>query len=292
MDFGRVETLEGIDLSLPPDHPRTEQVLGGSKKSLNVYAGCAKWGRKEWVGLLYPKGTPERDFLKHYVTYFNSIELNATMYRVPNAATVRGWADTAPSGFRFCPKVNQSISHRRRLRGAQGETKYFCDVMINFGEKLGPALLLLPHNFTVKNCDDLIGFINEFPRDIPLAVEWRHKSWFEESDETKRAFDAMEEAKIISVITDTAGRRDALHMRLTTSSAFIRFQGYDLHPTDYTRIDEWVERITLWTENGLETLYWFAHQDNEFHTPGTCAYFVRKVNEKLGAALREPGLIS
>ena len=55
-----------------------------------------------------------------------------------------------------------------------------------------------------------------------------------------------------AVITDTAGRRDCVHQRLTTPFAFIRFVGNNLHPTDYSRMDDWVERIQEWFDQGLE----------------------------------------
>jgi uncharacterized protein YecE (DUF72 family) len=93
------------------------------------------------------------------------------------------------------------------------------------------------------------------------------------------------------VITDTAGRRDCIHQRLTNNLAFIRFNGYDLHQSDYTRIDQWVDRIASWVQQGLEHVYFFAHQDNEAYTPATCDYFIKAINKRLGLNIKAPAFI-
>jgi hypothetical protein len=85
MDFGRVpeNELNKIDFGLPPEPPMNKTVLKGEKvKHPEVYIGCAKWGRKEWIGKIYPKGTKEANLLDEYVKHYNSIELNATHYKL------------------------------------------------------------------------------------------------------------------------------------------------------------------------------------------------------------------
>lgn len=79
MGFGRVPTdeLSGIDFTLPPDRRQTGKVLSGKKAKTKVYEGYAKWGRPEWVILIYPKGNKATDFLSHYAKHFNSIGLSA-----------------------------------------------------------------------------------------------------------------------------------------------------------------------------------------------------------------------
>src|SRR6201996_9296994 len=113
MEFGRVphEELGQVNFTLPPDPQLTKEVLAASgKSSIKVHVGCAKWGRKEWVGKIYPPKTKEANFLDEYVKHFDCIELNATFYNVYPAATIEKWrakADSNP-GFKFCPKFSQS----------------------------------------------------------------------------------------------------------------------------------------------------------------------------------------
>lgn len=86
MDFGRVENIESVDYPLPPDDAVTKQTLTelkpNKKQPVELYVGCAKWGREDWIGKAYPKGTKSKDFLSHYVNFFNSIELNALFYNL------------------------------------------------------------------------------------------------------------------------------------------------------------------------------------------------------------------
>ena len=101
----------------------------------------------------------------------------------------------------------------------------------------------------------------------------------------------MHSLKKGSVITDAAGRRDCVHMELTTPDAFIRFVGNGLHPADFSRIDAWIERLVTWKDQGLNKIYFFLHQHDEKDTPILADYTIKKFNEKLGTDLQPPGLI-
>ncbi len=105
MDFGKTDDLDSVDFSLPPDNAVTKKLLSGLKPSAKtpfaLYVGCAKWGRKDWIGQLYPKGTKEKDFLEHYVKEFNSIELNALFYNLQPKTVIEKWAALADKDFGF-----------------------------------------------------------------------------------------------------------------------------------------------------------------------------------------------
>src|SRR5215213_268028 len=105
MEFGRVpgNILNHIDFKLRAEPAANKKVLPGKpvKKPL-VYLGCAKWGRKEWVGKIYPPKTKEKDFLDHYVHHYNSIELNATHYKIYGPDTIEKWGARAKgTDFKF-----------------------------------------------------------------------------------------------------------------------------------------------------------------------------------------------
>ncbi|MPN64005.1 hypothetical protein SDC9_211774 [bioreactor metagenome] len=90
------------------------------------------------------------------------------------------------------------------------------------------------------------------------------------------------------MIVDTAGRRDMMHMRLTTSTAFIRFVGCNVDQIDYQRIDDWVERIVQWKEAGLKQLFFFVHQNVEKSSPLFSAYLIEKLNKRLNLRIHVP----
>lgn len=293
MEFGKVDPreLERIDFRLPADRPETTEILSAAKSNgsrPNIYVGCAKWGRKDWIGKIYPKGTKESDFLSHYAKHFSCIELNATFYRMPTYNQTTGWRSKVGKDFKFCPKFVDQITHIRRLNDVQGLTDRFLEGISGFGENLGPVFLMPHPGMGPKTLDTIEAFIETIPKDIRLFVELRHKDWYANPDAFRDVFAMLQRHETGAIITDASGRRDCVHMRLTSPDAFIRFVGNGLHPTDYTRIDDWVQRIRLWMEQGIRDVYFFMHQHEELHSPELSKYLIQQLNRHCGTSIPEP----
>lgn len=296
MEFGRVpeEELNGIDFSLPAEPAYNKIVLKGEPvKNPKVYLGCAKWGREEWVGKIYPPKTKEKDFLQHYVNHYNSIELNATHYKVYGEAGIKKWAEKAEGkDFKFCPKLYQGITHRGSLKGKQFITNEFFRGIINFGEFLGPIFMQVSDTFSPKRKEELFDFLKTLPTDLQFFLEVRHPDWFKKDAIREELFTTLTNLNMGAVITDTAGRRDCAHMHLTVPKVFIRYVGNSLHPSDYTRCDAWIERMKFWLSKGLEELYFFMHMHDEATSPELTVYLVDKMNKELGLHLTKPRFVA
>ena len=284
MKFGRVDRPELVDFSLPPDHPDTKVALASGGDGLEIFVGCAKWNRQDLKNF-YPRGT--KDELTYYSQQFNSIELNSTFYNTPTSRQVATWKDKTPDGFKFFPKITNSISHFKRLIDVGPFVEEYCDAIVSFEEKLGAVFLQLHDNFKPADLFRVEKFIQEFPKAIPLAIEVRNKDWFQQTQAVGQFYELMKDGKVINILVDTAGRRDMLHMHLTTSEAFVRYVGAN-HPSDYSRLDEWVDRIKKWKSEGLTKLYFFVHQNIEEESPLLSAYFIKKLNDELGTNLHIP----
>ena len=297
MEFGRVDPheLALIDYTLPTDPELTVKTLKAAqgKGDLQVHVGCAKWGRKEWLGKIYPPKTKEANFLDEYVKHFDCIELNATFYQVYGPETIAKWAEKAAANpnFKFCPKFSQTITHIRRLKNAEElTTKYYNGVMA-FGDQLGPLFLQVGDNYTPKSMPELKAYLEHLPKDVPVFVEVRHKDWFAVPEIRDNLFNTLHELNIGAVITDASGRRDCVHMELPTPHAFIRFVGNSLDKTDYKRVDDWVARIKGWKQQGLQSVWFFMHQHDERYSPELCDYVIDGLNKALGTDLRRPEFI-
>ncbi|MTI19547.1 DUF72 domain-containing protein, partial [Fulvivirga sp. RKSG066] len=208
MKFGKLseDELKNKKLSLPADHADTQHVLAKGYGGVKVHVGCAKWGRKEWVGLIYPKRTKDNDFLDEYVKHFNSIEMNTTFYSVKKA-NVESWTSRAPKGFMFCPKVSRNVTHIKRLNDdAKRYSDYFLEAISGFEGNLGPSFMQLPENFAGKYFERLKAYIEDVPEDFKLFVEIRHESWFEDQSIFDETFQLLKENNIGAVITDVADR--------------------------------------------------------------------------------------
>lgn len=295
MEFGRVapSEIKDIDFTLPIDGEHTAITLNGLKKEAKpeFFVGCAKWGRKEWVGLIYPPKTKEKDFLGAYVKHFNSIELNAVFYSIPKEEQILKWKEitetNTANNFIFCPKFSRTITHIKRLNNADVETDLYLKAMSAFGKHLGPCFLQVSDNFGPKNLNILETYLKKLPADLNVFVEVRHQDWFKDPVAKRELFDMLSRTGKGAAITDASGRRDCLHMELTTPETFVRFvgNGGEFLDSDKARVNEWVIRIKQWLDQGLQKIYFFLHQHDEADTPLIADYTIERFNKHLGSDL-------
>jgi uncharacterized protein YecE (DUF72 family) len=139
-----------------------------------IRVGCSGWVYKHWRGLFYPEGLPQR-----YAEEFDTVEINASFYRLPLATTFEGWREKAPPGFRYAVKVNRFITHMKKLLDCEEAADQFIALARPLGDKLGPLLYQLPPSLH-KNLQRLDAFLARLPSDIEQVVEFRHKSWYDE----------------------------------------------------------------------------------------------------------------
>lgn len=287
MKFGTVQNPDDIDFYLPEDPPETAEVLSKYGNGMpDIYVGCPKWTRQELKGF-YPRGT--KDELEYYGSQFNAIELNATFYRNFPPRQITNWYEKVPSGFRFFPKVNRQISHRKLLKNVDNTRENFLDSILHFKEKLGTIFMQLHEDFSPDYFDRLQKFIEKWPDDLPLAVDFRNPDWFNDTEASEELYELLEEHDVANIIVDTAGRRDLLHMRLTNNNAFIRYVGAN-HPSDYDRLDDWVKRLKMWNNQGLQNIQFFVHQNEENASPKLSAYFIETLNKAIGSDVNFPNL--
>ncbi|WP_191859587.1 DUF72 domain-containing protein [Hanstruepera ponticola] len=286
MKFGSVDNPGDIDFTLKPDHNDTASVLNKVKDDNvpDIYVGCAKWNRADLKGF-YPRGT--KDELTYYSNQFNAIELNATFYRIFPAEQFATWYKKTPDGFKFFPKLNQEISHWKRLNDVHAVVENYLYNASNLKEKLGTIFLQMHNNFAPKDFDKVVNFVENWPKEVALAIEFRHTDWYNDEVVSNQLYDLLETNNISNVIVDTAGRRDLMHMRLTNAIAFVRYVGAN-HPSDYTRLDDWVSRLKEWQEQGIKEIDFFIHQNIEKESPLLSAYFIKKLNTELGSKLKIP----
>ena len=296
MEFGRVEEVElnNIDFSLPVEPAFNKQILKGKPaKNPKVYVGCAKWGRTEWVGKIYPPKTKEKDFLQHYVEHYNCIELNATHYKVYGELGIKKWAEKAKDkDFLFCPKMYKGVTHFGSLKGKDFISNEFLRGVVAFEKHLGPIFVQVSDSFSPKRKEELFTYLKSLPTDLQFFLEVRHPDWFGKEKDREDMFNFLRENNMGAVITDTAGRRDCAHMHLTLPKTFIRYVGNSLHHTDNTRIDAWIERVKYWLDKGIEELYFFMHMHDEATSPELTVYLVDKMNAACGLNLVKPTFIN
>ena len=177
-----------------------------------VRVGTSGWnypkGRGTWNGIFYPGqvGAKRRgekfDDLAFYAEHFDTVEINSTFYRVPSAATARGWVDRTPPGFEFSLKLFQKFTHPAMFEKATGadpfdlgskdvdEFRAALDPLASSG-KLGALLAQFPASF--KNDAGSRGYLEwllQAFKEYPIAVELRHRTWSDDPADTLRLLGA------------------------------------------------------------------------------------------------------
>lgn len=276
MEFGKLndtEQLSHMDWELPPLDAQSASFLStlrpGSQK---VWMGTPAWGHKEWVGRIYPPKTKATDFLFHYSRYFNTIELNTSHYRIPTPEQVEKWKSQVPDDFVFCPKILQGISHDHKGLIDPVLHKNWYQFLESLQSHLGPCFLQLPPYFDYGQKGLLFEFLKLWPDDFRLALEFRHPSWFQDSQILPALNQYLQTRKIGLVITDVAGRRDVLHSSVSASFTMIRFIGNDLHETDFVRARQWNEHLESMKKAGLQETFFFVHQPDDILAPEMSDY--------------------
>lgn len=276
---------------LPPDPKDNADILKASElRHTKLHLGCAKWGRPEWVGKLYPRGVTEKEFLRYYGQHYDSIELNATHYQVYDKDAIKGWVKKIDNpDFKFCPKAHRSMSFLRQVATRDSVTKAFLKNIRYFGDNLGP--IFITHNEKLKWTEeaeaDFFSWLESLPRDLTFFIEERSLDFFQNNELIGRYYAKLRELGMGVIITDAAGRPDVCHMHLTIPKTIIRFVGNSLHPSDFPRVDHWGGRIKKWMGAGIKEVYFFMHMHDEGLSPELTQYVVKQFNKKMGLKIPE-----
>ncbi len=210
--------------------------------------GTAGWSIPTAVGADFPG---EGTHLERYAPRFNAVEINSSFYRPHRRATYRRWADSVPADFRFSVKLPKSITHEHRLKEGEDLVERFSGEVAGLGDKLGVVLIQLPPSLAFSG--EAAVFLRRLRAhfDAALALEPRHKSWFEPAVE-----DLLAESGIARVAADPArfaggggpgGDRTTAYFRLHGSPR-IYYSRYDA-----AALDAWSRKARAAAEAGAQT---------------------------------------
>jgi uncharacterized protein YecE (DUF72 family) len=209
----------------------------------DVRIGCSGWSYAHWRGVVYPDGLPQRRWLEHYATLFDTVEVNATFYRLPRQATVSSWVETTPAGFLFAVKASRYLTHVRRLRDpAPGIERFYARIEpLVDSDKLGPVLWQLPETFH-RDDERLADALDSLPVGRH-CVEFRHASWF-----APDVYALLRERGVALVIGDHPSRPFQAY-ELTADWTYVRFHhGSRGRRGNYSKSElaEWARRVRAW----------------------------------------------
>lgn len=246
----------------------------GSPKAIRV--GCSGWNYASWRGDVYPTGLPARRWLEHYSELFDTVEVNATFYRLIKREAVEHWLEQTPVDFLFAVKASRYLTHVKRLANMrEGVARFYerIEPLVQ-ARRLGPVLWQLPENF---HRDDarLAGALQELPEGRH-AFEFRHPSWFAEP-----VYELLRAHGAALVVGDHPDRPFQTY-ESTSDWRYVRFHhGKRGRHGNYSKreLGEWAKRLRTW--RGRSEIYAYFNNDWEQFAP-------RNASE-LKRALRVPG---
>jgi uncharacterized protein YecE (DUF72 family) len=225
-----------------------------------VLVGTSGWQYRHWRQTFYPRGVAQAKWLEYYAERFATVESNAAFYRLPEADTFAAWAERTPDDFVMAVKVSRYLTHIRRLREPEDPVDLLVERARRLGRKLGPALLQLPPSMRADPAR-LRDALDAFPEWWPVAVEFRHNSWY--TDEVRQI---LQEQGAALCLVDRL--RVVTPIWRTANWTYVRFHHGRAKPEPcYGRqaLDSWAERVAArWKPD--EDVYVYFNND-----PRACA---------------------
>lgn len=229
--------------------PRMDRLWYTYAMAGRLYVGTSGFSYPEWRGSFYPADLPTDQMLQHYSRVFPSVELNNTFYRFPGGSQVEQWRKATPRGFRFSIKAHRLITHIKRLRDVADAVRAQLERTEPLKDRRGPLLFQLPPS--LRSDEPLLrDFLYGFPP-LPVAVEFRHRSWY--SDEI---FALLAEHRAALAIMESDG--DEPVIEFVGPLAYLR-----LHRSAYSsaQLKAWGRHIEAQLGAGKDVYAYFTHED-------------------------------
>ncbi|SRR5712691_1360361 len=233
-----------------------------------LYAGTSGFAYASWKPDFYPAKLPAKDFLKHYATRLNAVEVNYTFRQLPSASTLENWVKATPDGFVFASKAHMRITHLLRLRESEFTPIFFKAIdPLRATRRLGPVLFQLPPNFKA-DVALLEAFLAKLPEDIRYAFEFRNKTWL-----TEDVYRLLEKHGIALCLAESE-KFEAPEV-ITAGFVYVRLRKEDYSPQDRQEISVRAGRLLA---QDRDVYVFFKHEE----TPAGALYAEELLKTRLG----------
>lgn len=217
-----------------------------------LWAGTSGFAYPSWKPEFYPAKLPQKQFLSHYASRLNAVEINYTFRRLPSASTLEGWVAQTPAGFEFSVKAHQRITHIQRLRPSEFTNVFFSAIEpLRASRRLGAVLFQLPPNL---KCDTVLlaEFLATLPQDLRCAFEFRNTTWLADP-----VYQLLEERKVCLCLAES----DKLEVPRIMTAPFVYSR---LRKSEYSTQErvEIAARVSEMLAGGHDLLVFFKHEDS------------------------------
>jgi uncharacterized protein YecE (DUF72 family) len=238
--------------------------------------GCSGWQYQHWRGNFYPATLPQNAWLDYYVQQFDTVEINNTFYRLPEASSFQEWRRRAPRRFEYAVKASRFLTHMKKLKDPDEPTARFFDRAQHLERAFGPVLFQLPPRWPV-NLERLGRFLDALPPRHRYAIEFREPSWY-----AGEVLQLLESRGVALCLHDMPGSESG---RLVTGRfVYVRFHGsHGGRKYGGTYSDQMLESWAAWLANCLRDglpIYAYFNNDAHGYAPRDAARLREKIQRR------------
>lgn len=235
-----------------------------------IKIGTSGYSYTDWLGIVYPVGMKQYEFLGHYAGLFPTVELNYSYYTMPKAENLQKMLVDGGEKLTFSIKAHETITHKIDPSKWENEAKTFLTAIepLQEAHRLEAVLFQFPPSFRYnpdnrKYLDKLLTYF----KGVPMAVEFRHSEWY-----VTQVIEGMKKRNVPLVSLDMPDLPNLPPLMdvVTSDTAYIRFHGRNgeswWNGTNYTKYDyeytgmeiqSWADRIERIAEQAKRILVYF-----------------------------------
>ncbi len=274
-----------------------------------IKIGTSSFSSKDWTGPFYPEGMQPREFLKFYARHFDTVEIDATYYRIPSKSMVEGWNNNTPEDFIISAKFPRSIVHAGEKASPDAgkildpdhtydDRDIFLQNIAGLGKRLGTLVLQFPY-FSKKHftyigpfLEKLDRFLSDLPDGFSYGVEIRNRNWLK-----KEYAEFLRSYKVAMVLADQAWmpHGDEIEKKfdpVTSDHLYIRLIGdrkeieaitktWEKEVIDRSeRLDRWADLLARAAKRQINSLV-YVNNHYAGHAPETARRLSRRITDML-----------
>jgi len=228
-----------------------------------IQIGLAGWGDHDAI---YPSGTKSGDKLNIYGRRFPIVELDSSFYAIPTPARMVKWIEQTPETFGFIVKAYQGMTGHTRGKIPYSDPKTMFQVFRESAEelqrmgKLRAVLFQYPPWFGCERKHvDILRRTREWMDGLPVALEFRHQSWFQGETRDKTLQFMRDEGWIHSICDEPQvgdGSVPTVLEPTRSDCTIIRFHGRNASGWHASGQPNWREVRYLYRYNEQELSEW------------------------------------
>jgi uncharacterized protein YecE (DUF72 family) len=232
-------------------HPRSP-----ARPAVPYRIGTSGWIYAHWRGRYYPEKLPVKHWFNYYARQFDTVEINNTFYRLPEARCFDAWRAQAPPGFVYAVKASRYLTHMKKLRDPGEPVERLVARASHLAEHLGPILYQLPPGWR-RDTSRLRDFCRQLPRGLIHVFEFRDPDWLHPD-----TFGVLHDAGMSLCIHDLLPRHP---VEVSGPVAYLRFHGSgSKYGGSYSRqhLRRWSRKIEQFAAAG-RTVYAYFNNDQQ-----------------------------